>query len=251
VLRAILWGMALLAWTVMGGIPGLLAPWTFLGDWPGHQYPEMHRWHDAQWGAMVGILVGGPLLLLARRPGERPLLAQFLLVATGALVLLNAPFDPLILLGLLAGIFGPVLAIAWLHPRRADLRSLRPARLNWPLVAISLLTGAALARPAWRWYDVQLLRAADEHSQFQHWTITMVLAVAIVAAGLLAATSRPGARELGILAGLALVYLGLAALRVPDHAGSWGSRGGVAAIAAGAAYVAASLLPPDRDVSRG
>src|SRR5687767_3692662 len=100
-LRVTLWTMTLLSWTVMGGILGLLAPWTFLGDWPGHQYPELHRWHDAQWGAMVGIFVGGSLALLLRRPAERPVLVQFLLVATGALVLLNVPFDPLILLGLL------------------------------------------------------------------------------------------------------------------------------------------------------
>ncbi|HUG14648.1 MAG TPA: hypothetical protein VMM78_06475 [Thermomicrobiales bacterium] len=244
-LRVLLWGMLLLSLTAMGGIPGLLAPWVFLGDWPGHEFPEIHRWHDAQWGALFGLLIGGSLAFLARRPDDRPLLVQFLLAATGGLVLLNAPFDPLILLGLLFGVFGPIAAIALLLPRRIALTSLRPDSLravNWPLVAISLLSGALMARPAWRWYDLQLMRFPDEHSQFQHWTISAVLAVVLVSGGLLAATGRPGSRWLGILCGVTFIYLGLAALRVPDHPGSWGTEGGLLAMAAGVAFIAATLI---------
>jgi uncharacterized membrane protein YidH (DUF202 family) len=247
-LRVTIWGMALLALTVMGGIPGLLAPWVFVGDWPGHQFPEIHRWHDAQWGAMLGLLIGGSLLLLGRRPASRPVLAQFLVVAAGALVLLNAPFDPLILLGLLAGVLGPIVAIALLYPNRAALLSLRPASLrsfNWPLLAISLLSGVVMARPAWRWYDLQRLGAADEHSQYQHWTIAAVLAVVLVIAGLLAATGRPGSQALGVLAGLTFIYLGIAAIQVPDHAGSWGTRGGALAFVAGIGYVVTTLARRD------
>lgn len=242
-LRVATWGMLLLAVTVMGGIPGLVAPWFFIGAWPGHQFPEIHRWHDAQWGALFGLLIGGSLAMLARRPAEHPLLVQFVVVAAAVLVLLNAPFDPLILSGLLAGVFGPLAAIALLYPDRAALLSVRPASLrafNWPLAAVAVLSGAVMARPAWRWYDIQFLRAPEEHSQFQHWTISAVLAVVLVVAGLLAATGRPGSLALGTLAGLTLVYLGLAALRVPDHAGSWGTEGGLLAIVAGSAYLAAT-----------
>jgi hypothetical protein len=245
------WALVLVL-TIMGGVPGLLAPWTLIVAFPGHQFPEMHRWHDAQWGALQAILFAVPLVRLLLRPAERPLLLQFLLVATGALVLLNAPFDPLILLGFAFGFCGPVALLAYLSPNRHELRMLgvQPGeRLNWALVTLSLLAGGLLARPAWRWYDMQLLGAGDEHSEFQHWAITAVLAFVLVGAGLLAATKRPGWVTLGIIAGVAFVYLGIAAIAVPGHAGSWGTRGGTLAILAGIAYVTATMLPTLRETT--
>lgn len=241
--------LMVLVLAVAGAGPGLLAPWTLMAAWPGHQYPELHRWHDAQWGALLVILLAGPLMRLLLRPAERPLLLQFLLVATGALVLLNAPFDPLILLGFAFGLFGPVALLAYLAPERCELRvfGLQPGeRLNWALVALSVLVGGLLARPAWRGYDMQLLGAHDEHSTLQHWLLTAMLTVALVTAGWLAATKRPGAVALGIIAGVALVYLGIAAVAVPDHAGSWGTLGGMLAVLAGIAYITATALPAFR-----
>jgi hypothetical protein len=41
-----------------------------------------------------------------------------------------------------------------------------------------------------------------------------------------------------VITGLAFLYLGLAALAIPDHDGSWGVTGGVLATLGGLAYLA-------------
>jgi hypothetical protein len=241
--RMVAGGLTLATWTILAGVPGLCAPWFFLGKWPGHKFPEAHRWHDGQWGALFGILLGVNLLGLWLRPAQRPLLAQYVVLAGAALALVNAPFSPLIELGLLAGVLAPVLVVGWLYPNRAALRSLRPAGVpNWPLAALSVAGAGVLAPVAWRYLNWQWDDVGGEHAKFQHWTITTTLLLALLLAGLVAATRRPGARWLGVTAGAAFIYLGLAALRVPDHPGSWGTTGGWFALLAGAGYVSATLV---------
>ena len=49
----------------------LAAPWASMAGYP-HDDPrqlnlELHRWHEAMWGAVTGILEGGVLLMLLRR----------------------------------------------------------------------------------------------------------------------------------------------------------------------------------------
>jgi transposase len=242
VFRVVSGGLALVMWTLMAGLPGLCAPWFFLGRWPGHKYPEVHRWHDGQWGTLFAILLGANLVGLWQRPAQRPLLAQYVALAGAALALVNAPFNPLIELGLLAGVLTPVLVVAWLYPRRAALVSLQPAgRPNWPLALVSIGCAVALAPVAWHYLNWQWDDVGGEHAKFQHWTITTTLLLAFLLAGLLAATRRPGARWLGVTGGIAFIYLGLAALRVPDHPGSWGTTGGWLALLAGLGYIATTL----------
>lgn len=236
--------MGVLALTAMGGIPGLCAPWFFFGTWPGHEFPEAHRWHDAQWGAMFGIIIGVGLLLLGReRQGRQPALVQFLLLTTASLVLVNLPFNPLILLGLLAGVFTPVAAIAYLYPHRPALRTLRPAGpVNWPLILVAAIICWIILRDSWVYLNYQWDDFGGEHAKFQHWTIGTVQGFVILWAGLIAATNRPGARIAGLLAAAALLFLGLAALRVPDHAGSWGTQGGYWSLAGGALVAVLTLV---------
>jgi hypothetical protein len=139
--------------------------------------------------------------------------------------------------------------LAYLYPARHELLKLGPPageRPDLSLATLSVLVGVLLARPAWRWYDMQLLRAHDEHSTLQHWTIMAVLAVGLVAAGLLAATKRPGWVTLGVSAGVALVYLGSAAVAAPDHAGSWGTGGGLTAVGAGVAFLIVTAVSARR-----
>lgn len=52
-----------------------------------------------------------------------------------------------------------------------------------------------------------------------------LLALLLLLAALLAATKQPGWLALGLIAGLAFLYLGIAALFLPDFAGSWGTTG--------------------------
>lgn len=250
--RAIALVMGALFATGMGGIPGLLAPWFFLGDWPGHAFPEAHRWHDAQWGAVVGIILGAGLLLLAReRAGRQPALAQYLLLAAASLALVNAPFNPLILLGLLAGFVTPIAAVTYLYPNRPGVRAMRPAgAVNWSLIVLAAAVCYVIVRDSWTYLNYQWDDVGGEHATYQHWTIGAVQAFAILWAGLIAATNRPGARVVGLLAAASLVYLGLAALRVPGHAGSWGTAGGYWSLAAGAALAALTLVHVPASVRR-
>ena len=76
---------------------------------------------------------------------------------------------------------------------------------------------------------------------YGRWTGGIILNLCLVLAGLLAATKRPGWRELGILVGITYLYLGAAALTVPDQPGSWGVVGGILALLGGASYIAAAL----------
>ncbi len=63
---------------------------------------------------------------------------------------------------------------------------------------------------------------------------------------------RPGWRALGIITGVAFLYLGLAALALPQQAGSWGIPGGILSLLAGALFVTVTLREARamRDASR-
>src|ERR1044071_9898099 len=79
----------------------LAAPWASMGwyphDDPRQLNPDLHRWHEAMWGAVTGILNGGVLLSLLWQPRRNPLLIQFMafVVITAALTVL--PFEPQLL----------------------------------------------------------------------------------------------------------------------------------------------------------
>src|SRR5690349_11249263 len=67
----------------------LTAPWALMAwyphDDPRQFNPELHRWHEAMWGAVTCILTGGVLLSLLWRPRQNPLLIQYIaLVVIGA-----------------------------------------------------------------------------------------------------------------------------------------------------------------------
>jgi hypothetical protein len=193
---------------------------------------------------MFGVILGPGLLILGLEgKGRQPALVQFLLLAAASLVLVNLPFNPLILLGLLAGVFTPIAAIVYLHPNRPALRSLRPTgTVNWPLIVAAAVICYLILRDSWLYLNYQWDDFGGEHAKFQHWTIGTVQGFVILWAGLIAATNRPGSRPTGLLAAASLVYLGLAALRVPDHTGSWGTSGGYWALAGGVAFAALTLV---------
>src|SRR5690349_1925252 len=97
----------MIAFTILAGIAALLffmnlyrlsAPWAPLAAYPNDDprllNPALHRWHDAMWSAVSGILNGGVLLALLWRPRQKPLLIQYmaLVVVTAAATML--PFEP-------------------------------------------------------------------------------------------------------------------------------------------------------------
>jgi hypothetical protein len=201
---------------------------------------EAHRWHGAQFAALLAILLGGSLLTLLRRPRRAPLLAQYLIASSSIIAALFAVFVGPVALALAV----PFAAIAALYPDRAALLDIS-SRERWsrPLGALSVITAALLIQPTYLALSYQILYPHSEHSEHFHWVAAAALAIALALGGLLATTRRPGWRILSALVGSAYAYLGLAAIAVPTHAGSWGVAGGVVAAVAGALYVALAMIP--------
>jgi len=223
------------------GLPSLLEPWVLIGsDAPGYT-AELHRMHEAHWGTIMVFFYGLNLLVLAWRPRGRPLLVQFVLLAIAvafAADLLVGQFDPIYA----AILFVCLAALAAAYPSPRDLlRFSRDGPLSQPLFGLSLLAAALLAPDAWRSLHLQLASLGGEHAAQNHWILTAELELMLVLGGLLAAAKRPGWRVLGVLVGLALVYLGLASISAPHFDGSWGTLGGALATLGGWGFVGATL----------
>lgn len=214
---------------VVDGI-SVVAPWVDLSEYGAPAYAAAsQRWHDARWGAYAGILCTGSLLALLWRPRAQPLLLQFLLsseIASAAIKAPFAPFQSLLHIALVA-----LLAIS--YPDRATLLQFAPLeRLSRPLLALSLIGTALLAIDIWRSLPVDLA-VSGGHLLAQH----AIEASALALAGLLAATRRPGWQALGVLAGAALIYLGLAAAKLSSQPQAWGTTSAALATLAGWAFV--------------
>ncbi len=242
-------GLAALMLLALGSLHGLIGPWvhSWVASEPGIHYPELHHWHDAQWGALGGILFAGGLLALIHGPRAKPALMQFLVAGALILVLADAPFSPAAVI-----LFVPVgLALA-AYPDKRALRDLsRRGPWSRPTLALTLAMAILLA-PA----TVDALRGqitgakGDEHVLALHWITAAALAVTLVLGGILTATRRPGAQPLGILVGLALCYLGVTALAMPEQPGSWGTLGGALALLGGLGFIAVTIAESRRPATR-
>ena len=195
----------------------LAAPWAAMAwyphDDPRQLNPELHRWHEAMWGAVTGILNGGVLLTLLWRPRQNPLLIQFM-----ALVVIGAYPAP-----------------------RALLDFSREGPISRPLLALNLAVALLLVP-----YIIQLTLwqrqgFGGEHATANQWISDVEHAVFLLLATLLASTKRPGWRTLGTLTGLVLLYLGIAALALPGYAGSWGITGGILSLVGGLLYLIVTM----------
>jgi hypothetical protein len=231
--------LTLLVW--YGGIGDLL----LLSGQPG--FPsEIHRWHEGQAGTLMVIVFGGSLLALLWRPLNKPLLAQFLILSIAILCLAfatvsGAGFTPIALA--VGGILIGILVAAYPRPR-ALLHVSREGSLSYPLLVITLIAAIFFAPIIARELNYQILGLTehDVHALNYHWLTSVVLALLLILAGSLAATKRPGWKVLASLTGLAFLYLGSAALFLPDYAGSWGTSGGVLGILGGLAYIVVPLV---------
>jgi hypothetical protein len=222
---------------VPGGLLSLPAPWLPTGAAVPGYTPEIHRWHDGEWGALMGILFGGSVLAALWRPRSKPLLVQFVVLGVGTLALVGALFDASLLIFLAL-----VLLVGAVYPApRTLLRIRRDEPMSRGLLAITGLAAVPLAAYAWRNLLLQFADASSEHAAQLHWVHGTIISIVLVLAGLLAASKRPGWQALGTIAGLALLYLGVAAISVPHHEGSWGTMGGAVAILAGVGFIAATL----------
>jgi MFS family permease len=236
-------GVSALLFLAIGALSGLLVPWfpALAPDNPAIQRPDIHYWHDAEFGALVAILLVGSLLALAWRPHEQPLLLQFVALWGAIVVIAVAPFGPGVFVFLI-----PIGLVLLTYPAARRLLDLpRPNRGSRSLLALTAASAILLAIPTWNAFQLQL-NDPSEHATANHWIIAVVLGFALVGAGLLAASRRPGWLALGIITGAAFVYLGLAALTLPNQDGTWGVTGGALALLGGAAYIGATLLEASR-----
>ena len=226
-------GLAFLV--AFGGIFAALSPWMPLD--PSDPGAVIHRWHDAQWGALAGVLFAGSLFALARRPLAKPLLLQFLVLASAIVALLRiafvAPGSSLFLI--------PLLLVFAAYPApRALLDWSRPARFSLVLLLLTAALAVLLAPDIWRAWQLQQV-SADPHAQAGHWILSISIEAVLILAGVLSATKRPGWQALSVVTGLALIYLGLAAIATPGYAGSWGMLGGALSTLGGWAFLGAMI----------
>jgi len=228
-------GLVALLLLAMGSLHGLVAVWarSWVASEPGIHHPEMHLWHDAQVGALVGIMIVGSLLALLWQPRQQPLVAQFLALGSLLYLLMLAPFDPAAAL-----VLGILLTISLAcYPTLRNLVNFRRTEpFSFAFLGLTLLMTALMIPSARTWLQLQLLDNG-EHAMANHWITGVALAGVLNLAGFLAATKRPGWPVLGLLVGLALLHQGAAALTLPDQPGSLGLNGGVVALIGGLLFI--------------
>ena len=153
----------------------------------------------------------------------------------------GAGFNPLVLAVGAALIC--ILVAAYPAPR-ALLHFRRGGPPSYFLLVLTLIAAVLLAPIIARELNWQLLgmTAHDVHALNYHWLTSVLLALMLILAGSLAATKQAGWQILGFLTAAAFLYLGGAALLLPDYAGSWGVIGGVLGLLAGLGYITVTLV---------
>ncbi len=226
---------------LFGGVRDLL---LFSGQ---SGFPSIiHRWHEAQSGVLTVIVFGGSLLALLWRPLSKPLLMQFMILAIAIFCIAFATvtgvgFNLIVLP--VGAVLVAILVAAYPKPRNL-LSVSRGASLSYPLLAITVIAAIFLAPVMARELNYQMLGMTehDVHAMNYHWLTSVVLALLLLLAGVLAATRQPGWYVLGFIAGIAFLYLGSMALVLTEYAGSWGTTGGVLGILGGLGYIATTVV---------
>jgi hypothetical protein len=226
-------GPLALIFLAIGGT-SLLWPWNII-PFPDVQNPELWRWHAGVWGAVSAISVAGALLVLVVRPRQNPLLMQSLLLGgilgTAAWLVATWPaveYDEIVIYTLLLAAY----------PAHRALLSLRgEAPLSKPMVRLGIAALLGLAPVFWQNVHLQLTDVSSEFHSVGAYMHLIGIAVTIPLSAFLAATRRPGWQATVTIAGLTLLYLGAAALSVPNHPGSWGAAGGLLSLLGGLAFI--------------
>jgi hypothetical protein len=227
----------------------LAAPWASLvwypHDDPRQLNPDLHRWHEAMWGAVTGILNGGVLLSLLWRPRENLLLIQFMAFVVIGAALIVLPFEP----GLLFVILMLTLVVVTYPTPRALLDFSREGPISRPLLAFSLIAAILLVPYLLRLELWQIRGLGGEQATANEWVSDVEHSSFLLIAMFLASTKRPGWWTLSLLTGVVFIYLGIAALALPTQAGSWGLMGGIAALIGGLLYIIITIRESRRALS--
>lgn len=237
----VLLGLPALAVTLAGG-QLLISGWFSTVD------GGIHRYHELSWGVLEAVVIVVGLVASLWRPERRPAAYQQVLIGLGALGVTMALIREIDVATIVVGAL--IIGGGLLHPARQAWRELGP----WD--GPSLMVGAVVAAPL-VWYAVgqsALHRAApagDPHMELAHYAGTTAVALALAGVAVLSASRRPGHRLVTTSAAVGLAVLGIASLVWPDLESSFGVAGGIAALVAAAAIVAAGLRPADGGTPRG
>lgn len=239
--------MALVGFILLDGVREAIAPWSM------HVYydaqPEILRWHHLAHGATVGVLLSGSMLALVWRPANKPLLLQMYMIGFLTLTAVYGTRDPMAIVGFLPAslvVFGILLAA---YPdRRSVLRFSRPG-VSRVLAGLTVFAAVAMAPPVIRAfthvYEAPAFEGAADPSR---WGADIIMSFTLIIAGLLVSSKRGGWLPLGIIVGLDFLFIGAAALSIPDQPGSWGIPGGILSIAFGAVWLAVIWRERTRDL---
>jgi hypothetical protein len=201
---------------------------------------SIHLWHIAELTALAAILLGGVMFGLVRKPEDKPLLAQFIVMSVIILAIGLIPFD-IRLVGLLP--LAGLLVLTYPKPRALFSFS-HQGRISKAILAITVPLAVILAPIIQQEIHYQIIGMAenDVHAQLLHWIGSALLYVLLIVAGVLASTKRPGWMRLGIVTGLTYCFLGVIGLIVPGYAaGAWSEAGGLFALFFGALYILITL----------
>ena len=227
----------------------LAAPWASMAwyphDDPRQLNPDLHRWHEAMWGAVTGILNSGVLLALLWRPRQYPLLIQFVAFVVIGAALIVLPFEP----GLFFVIFILMLVVITYPIPRALLDFSREGPRSRPLLLFSFVAAGLLLPYMLRLEIWQIQGTGGEHATANQWVSDVEHTFFLLIALFLASTKRPGWQILSLLSGVVFMYLGVAALALSHHAGSWGTIGGIAALIGGSAYIITTIREARKTLS--
>ena len=211
------------------GLTSLVLGWFEAGD--GNIIPVT----DLGYGALVGIIITGGLLVQFRAPERR--IAGVQQAALGSLALLtSAPlaFDTQnVFPGLI--ILAAIAVLVALHPARREF--FRPGISFSPALAAI----AVLAAIPFITYTMSMAAQARElvapPHHIQRLATMAALPIAVVLTGLLAAFQTRGWRTAAWCAGMAAIVFGLASVVFPIYLGSAGRGGGALATAGGLLFI--------------
>lgn len=202
---------------------------------------ELHRWHSVDVAALVSVLLVGLLLVAGWRPRHaaavvQTVIAVLLLLGTLAL---TTP-KPGQALGPAATLV--VLLVATFPERRRLLQVPHLQSRSGLAVAAAAAPTPFLLANAWHSIDRQL-GGVDPHALLGHWAGGATLALGLLLAGWVAATTVPLAHGTAAVVAGSHLYLGVAAVVLPRYDGAWGWPGGLSSLLAALLFTASLRVP--------
>ena len=217
---------------------GILAPWGVL---PSEEMMNLQAgqevssilWYGSVWVAYGTFLNALVLLILVWKPRENPLLMQYWLIGQILSTIIFTFFVELSLPTILI----PVVLTA-LYPQPNALFDFKsegsPSKIFLVVAVLATLVFLPII-----WSNFQLFNSAEEFRNLSVGPLQVAYIAFLVPLGaFLMTTRRSGWRVLSTIVGLVLLYLGLAAISVPDALGSWGVLGGIPSVLAGIVFLA-------------